>query len=101
MPQVRMPTMPDKLQVLAIVQVKASAQRMQQQPLEDVEKITVETKEVPICVMRPLLQLDLCPDNGVLTVQSPPSSDVEVEAQEERKDREALSPILIKEIADQ
>ncbi|KAG8044340.1 hypothetical protein GUJ93_ZPchr0481g2892 [Zizania palustris] len=53
MPQVRMPTMPDKLQVLAIVQVKASAQRMQQ-PLEDVEKITVETKEVPICVMRPL-----------------------------------------------
>ncbi|KAG8083590.1 hypothetical protein GUJ93_ZPchr0015g6807 [Zizania palustris] len=38
---------------------------------------------------------------GFPTGPSPPSPDAEVEAQRERKDREALSPILIKEVVDQ
>ncbi|KAG8082521.1 hypothetical protein GUJ93_ZPchr0014g47431 [Zizania palustris] len=38
---------------------------------------------------------------GFLTATSPPSPDAEVETQEETEDREALNPILIKEVVDQ
>ncbi|KAG8083196.1 hypothetical protein GUJ93_ZPchr0015g6644 [Zizania palustris] len=49
MVQVRVPTVPDMPQVLAMV-VQAPFQRRQQQQLEDVEEVVVETKEVSIYV---------------------------------------------------